>query len=98
MGEHSGHDDKETVFKGGQRGKGGHQLETYWSNQFPHLTCRGVSPDREQEVRGDSCQSISDNIDVPNKNRNAGLSHSTKERQEIVAKNTFSLSHLQLSV
>lgn len=32
------------------------------SHQLPRLPCRGVRPDKEQEVRGDSSQSIADKM------------------------------------
>lgn len=52
------------VGTGAQYRKCGQGAEFSLSHQLLHLPCRGVRPDKEQEVRGDSTQSVPD-MNVP---------------------------------
>lgn len=54
-------------------GKCGHQAEPGSAGPIGSLVrqCRGVRPDREQEVRGDSSQPVADNVSVPINTRHA---------------------------
>lgn len=55
VGEHCVRDDKETVFKVGH----GCSIWEVWArsaDRLPCPPCRGVRPDKEQEVREDSVQ------------------------------------------
>lgn len=55
--------------EGALYGKCGHWAEISLYHQLPRQPCRGVSPDKEQEVRGNSRHSLTDNMNVP---RNTG--------------------------
>lgn len=61
MGER---DDKEPVFRSGQEWAPG-WARISLSHRLPCPPCRGVRPDREQEVRGDSSRPVADNVSVP---------------------------------
>lgn len=66
------------VGKGSQCGKCGHGAEISLSHQLPRPPCRGVRPDKEQEVRGDSSQP--DNMNVPINTGCAVAQHQLKSR------------------
>lgn len=51
--------------EGALYGQCGHWAEISLYHQLPRQSCRGVSPDKEQEVRGNRRHSLTDNMNVP---------------------------------